>query len=109
MNCIMRAHSSLDGPEHVPTAISHGTDAVKPEFPGKPGRSFFPKGILDRKGAAFPCLIAKANRGTHGACFQLVVYVPFTLSQKNVPRCDIYEPHQLGAVHTSRFACGVGK
>ena len=22
---------------------------------------------------------------------------------------DIYEPHQLGAVHTNRFACGMGK
>lgn len=43
MNCIMRAHSSLEGPEHVPTAVSDGTDAVKPEFPGKPGRSFFQK------------------------------------------------------------------
>lgn len=44
----------------------------------------------------------------HSLCFQLVVHVFFTL-YKNVPRCDIYQPHQLGAVSTNSLCLWCGK
>ena len=39
------------------------------------------------------------------------VSVPFKAVEllQSCPAGHIYEPHQLGAVHTNRFACGVGK
>lgn len=96
--------SSLDRPEPVSPAIQTELMQLSPNFLASP-RAAFSKSISDREGT---CLITKANLWTQALCFQLVVYVSFTLEQ-NVPRCDIYEPYQLGAAHTDPVACGVGK